>query len=151
MDLLPDTQKCGLCMRRECRERFAHHHGLAIPTCITARAWRTCRNACRNRKLAIFFQVDGGENVPGIPCIWTTRKFAYLARGPWYHIRGTTQFFILSVKAGMVCRSSLHKLKTFVSQNLIYMLIGVKQEDSVILYQAVASLCIFLIPPTAWN
>ena len=26
-------------MRRECRERFPSHRGLAIPTCITARAW----------------------------------------------------------------------------------------------------------------
>ena len=49
MDLLPDTYNCGLCMRRECREHFFRHHGLAIPTCITARAWRTCRDACRDR------------------------------------------------------------------------------------------------------
>ena len=27
---------------------FSHHRGFAIPTCITARAWRTCRDACRN-------------------------------------------------------------------------------------------------------
>ena len=32
MGLLPDTQNGGLCMRRECRERFPRHHGLAIPT-----------------------------------------------------------------------------------------------------------------------
>ena len=32
---------------RECRERFPHHRGWAIPKCITARAWRTCRDACR--------------------------------------------------------------------------------------------------------
>ena len=25
MGLLPDTQNCGLCMRRECRERFSRH------------------------------------------------------------------------------------------------------------------------------
>ena len=37
----------GLRMHRECRERFPRHHGLAIPTCITERAWRTCRDACR--------------------------------------------------------------------------------------------------------
>ena len=49
MGLLPHTQNCGLCMRRECRERFPRHHGLAIPTCIMARAWRTCRDACRDR------------------------------------------------------------------------------------------------------
>ena len=34
---LADMQNCGLHMRRECRERFPRHHGLAIPTCITAR------------------------------------------------------------------------------------------------------------------
>ena len=38
---------CGLCMRRECRERFPHQRGVVIPTCITTRAWRTCRYACR--------------------------------------------------------------------------------------------------------
>ena len=32
-------------MRREC---FPLHRGLAIPTCITARAWRTCHDACRD-------------------------------------------------------------------------------------------------------
>ena len=49
MGFLPDTQNCGLRMRRECRERFPCHRGLAIPTCITASAWRTCRDACRDR------------------------------------------------------------------------------------------------------
>ena len=29
--------------------RFPRHRGLAIPTCIAARAWRTCRDACRYR------------------------------------------------------------------------------------------------------
>ena len=38
MDLLPDTKKCWLRMRQECRERFPRHRGLAIPACITARA-----------------------------------------------------------------------------------------------------------------
>ena len=38
MVLLQDTQNCELRMRRECRERFPHHRGLAIPTRITARA-----------------------------------------------------------------------------------------------------------------
>ena len=55
MDLLPDTQNCGLRMRREFRERFPRrrlqrkpivsdpsmHHG----TCVS----RTCRDACRGR------------------------------------------------------------------------------------------------------
>ena len=39
---------------RECRERFPRHHGIAIPTCITARAWRTCRDVCRDRQLTGF-------------------------------------------------------------------------------------------------
>ena len=46
MGLLPDTQNGILRMRRECRERFPRHRGLAIPTCITA---RTCRGSCRDR------------------------------------------------------------------------------------------------------
>ena len=28
---------------------FPCHRGLATPTCITARTWRTCRDACRDR------------------------------------------------------------------------------------------------------
>ena len=61
---------------------FPHHRGLAIPTCITARAWRTCRDACRDRQLAVSFKVGGGENVPGIPGACATRNFTHLARGP---------------------------------------------------------------------
>ena len=38
MGLLPDTQNCGLRMRRECRERFPRHRGLTIPACTTAPA-----------------------------------------------------------------------------------------------------------------
>ena len=45
LGLLPDTWNCGLSMRREYRERIPRHRGLAIPTSITARAWRTCRDA----------------------------------------------------------------------------------------------------------
>ena len=41
MGLLPDTQNCGLRMRRECRERFPRHRALAIPTCFTTRAGRS--------------------------------------------------------------------------------------------------------------
>ena len=80
MGILPDTQNCGLRMRRECRERFRRHRGLAIPTCITARAWHTCRDACRDRWLAVSVEVSGGENVAGIPA---THNFAYLVRGLW--------------------------------------------------------------------
>ena len=35
--LIPDTYNCGLCMRREYRERFPRHCGLVIPTCISPR------------------------------------------------------------------------------------------------------------------
>ena len=89
MSLLSDTENCGLRMRRECWERFPHHRGLAIPTCIAARAWRTCPDACRDRKLAVSFEFVDGENVPGIPGAWATRNFTYLVRGPccarWRH------------------------------------------------------------------
>ena len=30
------------------------------------------------------FEVDGGENVPGIPGECASRNITYLARGPWY-------------------------------------------------------------------
>ena len=49
MGILPDTQICGLRMRREWQERFPRHRRLVIPTCIMARAWRTCRDACQDR------------------------------------------------------------------------------------------------------
>ena len=49
-------------MRRECRERFPRRPRWAIPTCITARAWRTCRDGCRHRTLAVSFEVgDRGK------------------------------------------------------------------------------------------
>ena len=83
MGLLPDTYTCGFCMRRECRERIPHHRGLAIPTCITARASRTCRDACWDRLLAVSLDIGGGDNVPGIPSACATRNFTYVVRGPW--------------------------------------------------------------------
>ena len=57
---------------------FKGNHQLVIPACITARVSRTCRDACRDRLTR-----GGGENVPGIPGACATRKFTYLARGPW--------------------------------------------------------------------
>ena len=68
-------------MRRECRERFPRlqrkplvgdpgmHHG----TCVPHLPW------CMSGSLT----GGGGGNVPGIPDACTTRKFTYLARGPW--------------------------------------------------------------------
>ena len=63
---------------------FSRHRGLVISTCFTARAWRTCRDAWRDRLIAVFFQVGGGENVPDISGSCATRNFPYLARGPYY-------------------------------------------------------------------
>ena len=83
MGLSPDTWNYGLRMRRECRERFPRHRGLATPTCITAHAWRACHDAWRDRQLEVSFEVCGGENVPGIPGACATRSFKYLVRGLW--------------------------------------------------------------------
>ena len=47
--LLARYAKLRVRMRRECRERFPRHRGWAIPTCITARASRTCRDAFWDR------------------------------------------------------------------------------------------------------
>ena len=75
-------------MRRECRVPLLlgtaapstpgafSERGLAIPTCITARARHTCRDACQDRQLAVSFEVGGGENVPGIPGARATRNFS---------------------------------------------------------------------------
>ena len=53
-------------MRRECRERSPRNCGLAIPTCITARADARAVMNAGDRLLTVSFEVGGGENVPGI-------------------------------------------------------------------------------------
>ena len=68
-------------MCQECPVTLSCHCGLVIPTCITTRAWRTCRDAYRNHYLAVSFEVDGGENVPSIPGACATHNFTYLVRG----------------------------------------------------------------------
>ena len=86
MGLLPETWNCVLRMLRECRERFPRLCGLAILTCIMARAWRTCRGACWEHWLAVFFEVSGGEHIPSIPgacaapisCIWQEAHYSIL-------------------------------------------------------------------------
>ena len=82
LGLLPDTENCDLCMRRECRERFPRHRlqrkplitnpGMHHGTCVTHVPWCMSRSLTRG----------GGENVPGIPGTCATRNFTYLARGP---------------------------------------------------------------------
>ena len=69
-------------MRRKCRERFPRPRGLAIPTCITAHASRTCYDACLDRLLVVSLEFGGGENVPGIPGACATCNFIYLERSP---------------------------------------------------------------------
>ena len=54
-----------------CRERFPRHRGLT---------WRTCRDACRDRWLAVSFEVGGGKNVPGIPGACAIRNFTHLVK-----------------------------------------------------------------------
>ena len=68
MDLLPDTQNCGLHMRRECRERFPRHRPQRKPVSDPG-------------------MHHGGENFPGIPGACATRNFTYLVRGPWIEKR----------------------------------------------------------------
>ena len=83
MGHLPNTQNCGLRMRRERRERFPCHRRQGKPlisdpdmhhhTCVTHVPW--CMSGSLTR--------GGGENVPGIPGACATLNFTYLARGPW--------------------------------------------------------------------
>ena len=60
---------------------FSQHHGLAIPTCITARASHTCHDAYWGRLLTVSFEVGDGDSVPRIPGACATRNFTYLLRG----------------------------------------------------------------------
>ena len=83
MRLLPDTQNCGLRMRRECRECFPRHRfqrkplisdpGMHHGMCVKHVPW------CMSGSLTN----GGGGNVPGIPGACAARNFAYLVRGPW--------------------------------------------------------------------
>ena len=56
---------------------FKENRLLAIPACITARASRTCRDACRDRLHAVT-----GKTFPAFPA-HAHPQFTYLARGPW--------------------------------------------------------------------
>ena len=67
---------------------FSPPQRVAIPICITARASRTCRDACRDSLLAVSFEVNGGENDPGIPGACAIHNLAYLVRGSY---RGTSR------------------------------------------------------------
>ena len=109
MGLLSVTQNCGLRMRWEYRERFPHHRGLVIPTCITARVWRTRRDACLVRYLVVSFEVGVEGNIPGIPGACATHTLTYLVRGPVKSIikiagtDGQAQSDHSTTIAGVVC------------------------------------------------
>ena len=91
-------------MSRGCRER-----GLAIPTCITARAQRTCRGFYWDHQLAVSFEVGGGENVPRIPGACATRNIAYLVRGPW----GVLQYITVDWRSILVLIGSAIQYVTY--------------------------------------
>ena len=85
---------------------FPRHHALAIPTCITACAWRTCSDACRDHKLAVSFEIGGGENVPSIPglCAICDLRIWQEAHGkmtPLY--QGLDVFMMISLLWGHRC------------------------------------------------
>ena len=92
-------------MRRECRERFPRHLRSAIPACITARAPRTSRDACRDRYLVVSFGVGGGNNVPGIPGACATRNFAYLVKGPCTVVREVHRIPVYSRHKGTLVQN----------------------------------------------
>ena len=72
-------------MRRECRERFPRHQGETVPTCITARASRTSRDACRDRKLMVSFEVGGGRK---------RSRYSRRTRNPQFYESGKRLIFI---------------------------------------------------------
>ena len=74
-------------MRRECRQRFSRRRALTISKYITARAWRTCRDTCWDRQLAVFFEVSSGGTVIGIRGVCASRNFTYPVRGTWLLMR----------------------------------------------------------------
>ena len=131
-------------MRRECRELFPRHRGLAIAGCITARASRTCRDASRDRYLGISFEVGGGGNVPGIPGACATRNFTYLARGPcrptvtWTLVTDLTcvlmkyTFFSMKGLFNVVCKIAAILFRARVSSGSDIYIVAVMGDSSVI-------------------
>ena len=84
MDLIPDTQNYGLCMRQECRERFSRHRLQRKPlvsdnsmhhgTCATHVPW------CMSGSLTRCGGKTSPENVPGIPGACATRNYCPACR-----------------------------------------------------------------------
>ena len=77
---------------------FKGKRELAIPACITARAWRTCRDACRDCLPAVAGKCSRHSRR------MRTRNFTYLARGPcWCNWDGT-----YSINAELMSASQCH-------------------------------------------
>ena len=115
MGLLPDTQNCGLSMRRDCRERIPRdrlqrkpldsdpgmHHG----TCVVHMSW------CMSGSLTH----DDGENVTGIPGTCATLSCAYLVRGQllgllsWWPIFESSHYNLYEDQAPVdfICRCQI--------------------------------------------
>ena len=58
---------------------FKGNRLLTIPVCITTRASRTCRDACRVRKPAVAW-----KTFPAFPAHAQPAILTYLERGPWF-------------------------------------------------------------------
>ena len=65
MGLLPGTSKCGLRMRRQFRERFPRHGGLAISTCITAHVRAVIHVGITNYRIPL--NSVAGKTFPAFP------------------------------------------------------------------------------------
>ena len=59
-------------------EMLPRHRGLTIPTCITARASRTCRDACRDRLLCFFWSRRRGKR----------SRYSRCMRNPHFYLSG---------------------------------------------------------------
>ena len=111
MVLLPDTQNCGLCMRRKCRERFPRYRlqskplvrdpGMHHGTCITHVPWCMSGSVARS----------GGENVPGNPKYCASGKrpmhmkyFCHLVQSKyeWYYHVGVNAILLDSVITSII-------------------------------------------------
>ena len=96
--LLPDTQIFGLCMRRECRERFPHQWLQRTPLVISDPGrhhdtWPTHVPWCMLESLTR----SDRENVPGIPRTCAVQNLTYLIRVPWVVSNQHVQLFIADV------------------------------------------------------
>ena len=139
IDLLPDTQNCGLRMRRECRERFPRHrlqrkllasdpdmhHG----TCVTHVPWcmsgsltlggggKRSRHSRRMRNP--LFHVSGKRPIAIIKCCfllkWVSSFHAHfdavmLPKRGHYEYCALTLFRRVSQQESQICRMSLHNI-----------------------------------------